>query len=348
VIQHSIIIPTFNRSAVLAETLASISALDGKEHIEVIVVDNGSTDNTKETVEGFKTNIPHLQYAYDAMPGLLTGRHKGAELAKAELLSFIDDDVLLNRQWSMEIVNCFNKDEETKLITGPCLPHYESTPPAWLESFWEPTGTGGLYCGWLSLLDEGKIAKPIDPLFVWGLNFSIRKTVFMDLGGFHPDNIPAHLQQFQGDGETGLSIKAKEKKYRSMYLPGASLRHQVPMSRLTIGYFDKRAFYQGICDSYTQLRTLHGLYEQEGKNSEEQNGNKPSLIRRAINRMRRIKFVSTKAPILNNEAEDMKLRLKAAYDDGFRFHQNVFNSDTEVRDWVLKKNYFNYQLPNHV
>lgn len=341
-VQHSVIIPTFNRSFVLAETLGSIAALNGIENIEVIVVDNGSTDNTKQTVEQYSNSIPHLCYAYDATPGLLSGRHKGAELATAEFLSFIDDDVLLNKQWSKEIVQCFSTDIDTKLITGPCLPKYESGPAHWLEAFWEPTGNGGTCCGWLSLLDEGMTSKPIDPFFVWGLNFSIRKNVLRELGGFHPDNIPPQLQQFQGDGETGLARKAREKGYKAMYLAGAALQHQVPMSRLTIGYFEKRAFYQGVCDSYTQQRMANGLYMQETSNTQSQPVNKPSFLGRAFNK---IKSLAVKPPMINKEAEEMKLHLKAKYNDGFLFHQHAFNTDEKVRDWVLKKDYFNYQLP---
>lgn len=63
---------------------------------------------------------------------------------------------------------------------------------------------------WLSLLDIGQDVPNIDPNYIWGLNFSIRKQTMYDCGGFHPDLVPAYLQCWQGDGETGLTKKIKK------------------------------------------------------------------------------------------------------------------------------------------
>jgi GT2 family glycosyltransferase len=52
---------------------------------------------------------------------------------------------------------------------------------------------------------------------------NFEKDTLFALSGFHPDCVPANLQQFQGDGETGLSIKAREKGYRAIYQPKALL-----------------------------------------------------------------------------------------------------------------------------
>src|SRR5579864_2211133 len=261
---HSVIIPTYNRSNNLSAALTSVCALNGISEIEIIVVDNGSTDNTKKICDSFNSLIPKLTYVYDDMPGLLTGRHKGASLAKANIISFIDDDVELNPDWSVGIQKAFEEDEEVHLLTGPCLPKYETTPPQWLRYFWN-TYPEGNDCPWLSLADRGDKIKEIDSLYVWGLNFSIRKRTFYNLDGFHPDNVPIEFQQFQGDGETGLARKAKENNYKALYLPNAMLHHFISKERLTIAYFEKRFYYQGVCDSFTQLRMDYGLYKQESK-----------------------------------------------------------------------------------
>jgi hypothetical protein len=53
-------------------------------------------------------------------------------------------------------------------------------------SFYDATCDGGRSSGWLSLLDLGEIEREIDPNYVWGLNFAIRRRALHDLGGFHP------------------------------------------------------------------------------------------------------------------------------------------------------------------
>jgi glucosyl-dolichyl phosphate glucuronosyltransferase len=147
------------------------------------------------------------------------------------------------------------------LLTGPNFPKFDVYPPVWLNSFWKPTPFGGKQCSELSLLDLGNNVIEIDAVFVWGLNFVIRKSAFESLKGFHPDVIPQNIQFLQGDGETGLSIKAKEAGMKALYHPNVMLYHLVPAERLTIGYFEKRYFYQGVSDSYTQIRAQNFLYK---------------------------------------------------------------------------------------
>ena len=110
-------------------------------------------------------------------------------------------------------------------------------------------------CPWLSLLDIGKDTANINPDFIWGLNFSIRRQVVVDCNGFHPDLVPTELQRWQGDGETGLTKKVRSLGYRADYLQDAGLYHLCGNDRLNIDYFCKRAYYQGVCDSFTSIRS---------------------------------------------------------------------------------------------
>lgn len=334
----SIIIPTFNRGNQLTSTLSSLAKQDWNIPAEVIVVDNGSTDDTKTVVEQFEKQIPNLIYRYDAMPGLLTGRHHGAAIARGEILCFLDDDVILNQEYLKNLAETFLNDKNLHLATGPCLPNYEDEPPQWLAHFWQQRHAGQ-YCGWLSLLDFGNSEIEIDPNFVWGLNFCIRKKTLIDLGGFHPDCIPDRLQQYQGDGETGLTLKAIEKGLKAKYIPGLMLYHHVSKQRLTMEYFKKRAFYQGVCNSYTELR------KQPSKTSI-----KPTSFRNCIHQYYRwIKRLLVVQPTNKNISPEIKAiidNLATAEKSGYHFHQTHFSRKAEVRKWVLKNDYWDYQLPS--
>lgn len=341
----SIIIPTVNRAQSLKGTLQSIIEQKSSSDYEVIVIDNGSTDNTKEICLQFESVIHNFSYYYDAVPGLLTGRHKGAELAKGEILSFLDDDVELSSSWLNGIESAFSRSD-VHFATGPCLPKYETYPPEWLKFFWTNSAYGGKHCGWLSLLDLGGKEMYVNSNFVWGLNFSVRKQTFEVLGGFHPDCIPSHLQQFQGDGETGLTMKADEKDYKAFYVPDALLYHLVPKERLTIKYFEKRAFYQGVCDSFTNIRKLHFIGYSENEVVTRATGGEKAIVTKVKSRIKKI-FSNKPADTMPAEVKEIHKLLDIRYKEGYDFHQKAFNENDDVKKWVLKENYMEYKLPQY-
>ena len=165
-----------------------------------------------------------LRYFRDDMPGLLTGRHRGAKEARGEILAYLDDDVLLAPGW-LEGLRDALRDPAVVLVGGPSRPRYDGDPPSWLDELsWE--FEDGRLLSSLSLIDLGTEKRPIDPCFVCGLNFSIRKNVFHECGGFHPDLMPKALQRYQGDGETGLSLKIK--KIGTLYGPLSSICRRNP------------------------------------------------------------------------------------------------------------------------
>jgi len=77
------------------------------------------------------------------------------------------------------------------LVGGNNLPAFALPPPAWLERWWNQPVYKGRALGYLSILDFGDGVFDIDPAFVWGCNFSIRKEQLIQYGGFHPDAFPA-------------------------------------------------------------------------------------------------------------------------------------------------------------
>lgn len=334
----SIIIPTLNRDYYLKNCLTSLIKQNHPQNdYEILVIDNGSSDRTKQITE----NIIHqhlnrqIRYIYEPEPGLLSGRHRGALEAQGDILVFIDDDIEADSNWLSAIHEVF-LDPSVQLVGGRNLPKYETSPPEWLNHFWieHPLGK---YLGELSLLDFGEQTQQIDPNYVWGLNFSIRRQALFDLGGFHPDCIPKHLQHFQGDGETGLTIKANQLGYKAIYQPQALVFHQVPASRMTFNYFDQRYFYQGVCNSYTKIRQLGYVPKAN--------------IFREIKTQTKTLFKKLRTQILNNsssesESQYLKFRFLQSMNAGFQFHQNAVRSNPLLLDWVLKSDYWDYKLPN--
>jgi GT2 family glycosyltransferase len=100
----SVIIPTYNRAAMVKEAIESVLAQSYADR-ELMVVDDGSTDETKAAVASF---IPQLTYVYQEHQGVSAARNRGAAMARGEYLAFLDSDDLwlankLKRQmWFME------------------------------------------------------------------------------------------------------------------------------------------------------------------------------------------------------------------------------------------------------
>lgn len=86
----SVIIPCYNHGIYLPDAIRSIEVQD-YPNVEIIVVDDGSTDNTKETA----ANFPTVTYVYQHNQGLSAARNTGAQNSRGELLVFLDADDLL-------------------------------------------------------------------------------------------------------------------------------------------------------------------------------------------------------------------------------------------------------------
>ncbi|MCW1300571.1 MAG: glycosyltransferase family 2 protein [Candidatus Parvarchaeota archaeon] len=253
----SVIIPTRNRAKYLAGALASITGQTyPQELFEVIVVDNGSTDNTKEVCQSFNDRIKNLRYFYEPTPGLHVGRHLGMREAKSEILVYADDDIEAFPTWLEAIAESF-QNPEVVLVGGKNLPKWEAEPPDWILKMWEKDKNGNRILGYLSILDLGDEKKFISPFHVFGCNFSIRKNILLEAGGFHPDAMPKELIIYRGDGETHVSEYIHKKKYKVFYHPDASVHHLIPGERLTFYYYCQRAYYQAISDAFREIR-LYG------------------------------------------------------------------------------------------
>lgn len=86
----SVIIPTYNRAKTLKETIDSVLS-QRYDDLELIVVDDGSTDETREIIASY---LPHLKYLYQERRGVSAARNKGITHARGDCFAFLDSDDL--------------------------------------------------------------------------------------------------------------------------------------------------------------------------------------------------------------------------------------------------------------
>jgi len=248
----SIVICTIFKNNLLFETLDSIKKQSVDQgRIEVLVIDNRievADNELEELVLSYK-----YRYLKEPNFGLTGARHAGLKFSTGKILSYIDDDVILPVDWTVNLLNSF-QTEQWQLATGPAYPLFDSDIPKWLKSFIETTPYGGWALPWLSIFDLGIRTGHISPLYVWGLNFSIQKEVLLKYGGFNPDLMPSNLQDYVGDGETGLAKKLISVDIEAFYDQNLHVFHKCPQGRLTFEYFYNRILYISKSEAFSKYR----------------------------------------------------------------------------------------------
>lgn len=336
---YSIIIPTCNHPDTLRQCLTHLNNTEPpKRNWEVLIIDNSEntflTDN-KAVVQSFG----NVRFIYHEMPplGLMAARHKGAELAEGDVICFIDDDSLVDTSWLRGIEESF-EDQKVVLVTGPIRGKFDSPPPIWLESLWNQSENGP-FCAYLSLLDFGTEYQDIDPLFVWGCNYAIRRELFCAVRGSHPDYLPSRWWMYQGDGECGLSIKVKAFGYNARYSPKCSIKHLVPASRLTFEYLGNRAFFVGVHTSFTDIRRKHGLGASEGVPPP----SKRTFLNKIVSKLRQYsddlqRVVQYRHQLIT--VWQLRNHLKKRFREGYRSHQSQVKHCPQLSAYVARRDYF--------
>jgi glycosyltransferase involved in cell wall biosynthesis len=326
----SVIIPTRNRANELAGTLESLRKQSLNDDLfEILVINNGSTDQTQEVIHAYEGQIRHLRSFYEPTPGLHMGRHRGLAEAHTDILVYTDDDIEAFPSWLEGIMEAF-EDQRTVLVGGKNLPKFGEKPPDWLLQMWLTPRKEGRIVGFLSILDLGDTIREIHPHYIFGCNFSIRKLVLLQAEGFHPDGMPQELIRFRGDGESHISSYIQRHHYKTLYHPKASIYHNIPKDRMTKAYFCRRAFNQGISDSYAEIRKNGGIASF---------GKLPSTFKRLKQfEVSVILWLQSRRETVPWECRVFK-QAEIAYKRGKMYHRKEVIADSKLLQYVLQPHY---------
>lgn len=144
----SVVLCTYNRAHLLRRALQHLARQQlGGVAVEIIVVDNDSSDQTAAVVENVAADAPFdVRYAFEKRQGIAYARNTGWRLARAEYVAFTDDDVHVEPHWIARIRDAFVAHPDVDCVGGTVMPVWPAQPPSWLtRDHWAP----------LALLDYG-------------------------------------------------------------------------------------------------------------------------------------------------------------------------------------------------
>jgi GT2 family glycosyltransferase len=167
----SVIICTRDRAFLLDRCLQRFNETPS-DGLELIVVDNNSSDDTKTIVQKFSASASFdVRYLFEHRTGLSHARNRGIAEASGSIIAFTDDDCLVEHQWVSRILNEFSADRSLAVLGGRV----------------EPGNANGQTGGTRTFSDRIIITSFSDLFrYMIGCNMAFSRKVFDVIGGFDP------------------------------------------------------------------------------------------------------------------------------------------------------------------
>lgn len=249
----SVIICTFNNCDLLKDCLNSLKeqniTLTGG--IELLVVDNNSTDDTKKVVEKFMQDncLINLRYIFEPSPGLTHARLAGVKKSTCDWIAFIDDDVRVQNNWIHSALLFVQNHPEAGVVSGKIQPQYV-----------KPPSTAALQCeSALCKVDYGMHDlnfKPEGPAIrLVGAAIIFQKRALVETGWLEKHYLTGRTGQSLSSGEdTEMIMRIKNRGWEIWYTPSLYATHLIPPRRMTVNYLCR--LHRGLARTSVQLQAI--------------------------------------------------------------------------------------------
>ena len=227
----SVVIPVRNRTEEIETCLQSLSNVSyPRENLEIIVVDDGSDDNTPEIADRFSVKL----FRMENRKGASFCRNYGAQKAQSEIVCFLDSDCVVDNLWLKELMSVFRDPR-----VGAC---------GGLVDSYEDTSNLDRYEQVKSSLNMGAVTKDSRDgdrfFYIPSCSMAVRMSLFSRLGGFR--------EEMEVGEDVDLCWRIIDAGHVIEYRPAAKIYHR---HRNTLGPFCRRRFDYGTSEPI--LQALH-------------------------------------------------------------------------------------------
>lgn len=228
----SVVIPTYNQTKVLPKSIAAVfNQTLPREQYEVLVINDGSTDDTHKIVKSLQEKYD-FRYFSQENKGAGAARNKGIKEAKNEIIVLIQDDIIATPNFLEEHLLFHQKyPEENVAVVGFTTwhPDLKITPfMHWLEH-------GGPQFDY----DRIKGKKEVDHLAFYTSNLSLKRKFLFDHGLFDESFTVAGGTAYE---DTELGFRLTKKGMKLLYNPSAIAYHLHPKTLKSVCH---RRFFEG-------------------------------------------------------------------------------------------------------
>jgi len=253
----SVVICCYNSESRIEQVLTHLMAQEGDEDIqwEVLVIDNASTDATREkAMQVWKHPRISMEVIAEMNPGLSFARRKGLDKASFEIISFIDDDNWVEKHWIRKVNGHMNAHPSTGVLGGKGEAAFEGEEPQWFGEFQRSYAVGP------QAPQSGQ-----HHTMLYGAGLNIRKQAWdmlveNEFSFILSDRKGASLSS-GGDAELCMAVLLMG--YELYYASDLEFKHYMPAVRITWDYLARlnRAFAQAspIMNIYIALYKHKGL-----------------------------------------------------------------------------------------
>jgi glycosyltransferase involved in cell wall biosynthesis len=217
----SAVVCTHNRATYLRRALASLAAQTlPADRYEIVVVDNASTDATRNLVTREFAGITGLRYVFEPVLGVSRARNAGWRAARAPLVAYLDDDAIAAPDWLARATSAFARLKPAPgCLGGPVLPIWEVPRPAWLPDALLP---------YLTVLELGQDSGPMPRgKFLYGTNSVFPRELLAEIGGYPPELGPIGRWHRSGE-DTFVQKLVRERGHPLWYDPALRVQHFAP------------------------------------------------------------------------------------------------------------------------
>lgn len=228
----TIVVCTYNRSDWLHGCLTSLEPQCPDDLVEVLVVDNNSTDDTADVVRKFSERKHNVRYVFEESQGLSHARNRGIKEAVGQIVAYIDDDARAHPDWVSAVLHFFDVTPDASGVGGPYCAFSSVPIPPWFPKEYGSSSLGSE----TRKLQEGE--------WITGLNMAFTKSALTETGGFDTAIGMSGNKVAYGE-ETNLIMRMRNRGMQIYYCPEMLVDHAILPHKLELGWLLRSNFSNG-------------------------------------------------------------------------------------------------------